>query len=95
MTGWEEQLDRFETHLAEQRRAVCDGRIQDIHAFVPPPLGPLPAELAERTRALCDQADALTAELSAAVAAAGRQLQLVTVMKGSQQPSSSYIDQRG
>ena len=95
MTGWYEQLDRFEAHLAEQRRAVCDGRVQELHAFVPQPVGPLPAALAERARALCDQADALTAELSAAAAAAGRKLQLVTVMKGSQQPTSSYVDQRG
>ena len=95
MTGWEGQLDRFEAHLADQRRAVCDGRFQDIDAFVAQPTGPLPAALAERARALCDQADALVAELSAAAAAAGRQLQLVTVMKGSQQPTSSYVDQRG
>lgn len=95
MTGWDEELDRFEAHLEDQRRAVCDGRSQDIHGFVPEALGPLPADVAERARALCDQADALTAALAAAAASAARQLQLVAVMQRSEQPTSSYVDQRG
>ena len=95
MTTWDEQLDRLEVHVAEQRGALAEGRLQDIHVFAPLATGPLPAALAERARALCDQADALTAELSAAAAAAGRQLQLVTAMKGCGQPTASYVDQRG
>ena len=95
MTAWDEQLDRFEASLADQRRAVAHGRPQDVEAFVPLAAGPLPADLAPRVRALLADADALTAELAAAAASAGRQLQLVTVMHGSSQPSSSYVDQRG
>lgn len=95
MTGWQEQLDAFEVCLAEQRRALAEGRPQDVEAFVPAVAGTLPAELVERVRALSAQADALTAELSAATASAARQLQLVTVMKGRQQPTSSFVDQRG
>ena len=95
MTTWSEQLDRFEACLADQCRALAEGRPQDVEAFVPQPVGPLPAGLAQRARALSEQADALTAELTAATAAAGRQLQLVTVMQRSEQPTSSYVDQRG
>ena len=95
MTAWGELLDRFEATLAEQRDALAGGRPQDIEAFVPRAAGPLPADLVDRARSLRAQADALTHELTAAAANAGRQLQVVTVMKSSAQPSSSYIDQRG
>jgi len=94
MTAWVEQLDRFEACLAGQRRAVAEGRPDDVVAFVPQAVGPLPAELVERARALSERADALIAELSTATASVARQLQVVTVMKGTQQPSSSYVDQR-
>ena len=95
MTTWSEQLDRFEACLADQCRALAEGRPQDVEAFVPQPTGPLPADLLERARALSTRADALTTELASATASAGRQLQVVTVMKRSAQPSSSYFDQRG
>jgi hypothetical protein len=95
VTGWDAQLDRFEASLADQRRALVEGRPQDVQAFVPQPAGALPTDLVARARTLSEQADALTAELSAALVSAGRHLQVVTVMKGSQQPTSSYIDQRG
>jgi hypothetical protein len=95
VTGWDEQLDRFEASLADQCRALAEGRPQDVEAFVPRPAGPLPAHLVERARGLSVQADALTADLAAATAAAARQLQLVTVMKGTRPQSSSYVDQRG
>jgi hypothetical protein len=95
VTAWDAQLDRFEAGLADQRRAVAEGWPEAVVAFVPQQLGPLPAALLERARALLEQADALTSELTAATAAAARQLQVVTVMNGSQQPASSYIDQRG
>ena len=95
MTSWDEQLDRFEARLVDQRRALAEGRPQDVAAFVPLPTGPLPAGLVDRAHALSEQADALTAELAAATASAGRQLQVVTVMKGSALTTSSFVDQRG
>lgn len=95
MTVWEQQLDRFEQRLADQRRAVAEGRPEDVVAFMPQPAGPLPAELAGRARALSAQADALTTELAAATASAARQLQVTTAMQGTQRPTSSYLDQRG
>ena len=95
MTSWDEQLDRFEAHLAKQRRVLADGRPEDVEAFLPDVAGPLPAHLAGRAAVLAQQAEALTNELTAATASAVRQLQLVTAMKGSIQPTSSYVDQRG
>ena len=95
VTGWDEQLDRFEQRLADQRQALTEGRPEDVAAFVPQPAGPLPASLVERARALSAQADALTTELAAATASAARQLQVTTAMQGAQHSTSAYLDQRG
>ena len=95
MTGWDEQLDRFEQRLADQRLALTEGRPEDVTAFVPQPAGTLPASLVERARALSAQADALTSELAAATASAARQLQVTTAMQGAQHSTSAYLDQRG
>lgn len=95
MSSWDEQLDQFEAVLADQRRALEDGRPQDVQAFVPQAAGPLPAGLVERARALSEQADALTAALTAATASAARQLHAATVMRRPERRTSSYVDQRG
>ena len=94
MTAWDDELDRFEQCLADQRRAVREGRPDDVTTFVPAVEGPLPAEVLGRARALSAQAEALSAELGEATATVARQLQSLS-SPARTHAGASFVDVRG
>ena len=92
---WSSWLDQLQAGVTAQRTALAQGRHDSVAADqTPPDLGPLPAALEERARALLRDNDALTAELAAACAAAGRQLKLVSAMQH-RTAGASFLDARG
>lgn len=78
MTTWEIVLDRFAARLDEQRCAILAGHPGTVAPFAPPPsIGPIPPELRWRAESLLQEALELQAEMTAALAATTREVQLV------------------
>ena len=94
-SDWSGWLDRLEASHTAQRAALAEGRHDsaDVGA-APPDLGPLPASLEARARALLQLNGVLTAELAAACASAGRQLKLVGAVQH-RTAGASFLDTRG
>lgn len=50
-SGWESELDRLETQIAEDKKLLNSGQIpSEDSGWQPPRLGPLPPDLAPRAR---------------------------------------------
>lgn len=95
MSPWQACLDALAEHLVEQRAALADGRPEDVHPFaVPDGIGPVPAALAGRLRALAAENAALSIELTAAVASCARQLQVLTVFHRPEAATAAFVDSR-
>lgn len=95
LPGWEACLDGFAAHLEQQRTLLADDMPELLEAFVPEAdLGPLPRSLVHRARALQQEADALTHDLSARLDANARQSQLVAVLHQGERERSSFVDSR-
>lgn len=92
---WAGCLQDLAGHLAEQRLAVAEGRLEDVRAYEPPVgLGPVPPGLASRLRALAEQNAELVAQVAAATTSCARQLQLLTVMHRQEPATASFVDSR-
>ncbi len=92
--AWQDCLERFAQHLAEQRRAVSDGRTHEVVAFVPDVGAPLPPSLAARAQQLHAAAQDLVADLTSAAEDAERQLRAVRTT-GTAAGSGTFLDDRG
>lgn len=94
-SGWRQCLDLFAEHLAVQRAALLAGHPEQLAAFAPPvALGALPVELADEARALSELASALETDIAAAVAATGRELQLLSALHRPDRATASFCDNR-
>ena len=74
--SWERSLDELEAHLAEAEALLRSPRPVEPTPWQPPalgPLGPLPAELAERARALAERQSAVLDRLPIVLESVGRQ----------------------
>ena len=84
MSDWAAALDEFERRIAAQRAALDLGDAPDVGAFVPRlELGPLPAALEERARALLAESKDVEAELAGALAHVGQDLAMVRKLDAS------------
>jgi hypothetical protein len=90
---WQSLLDDLADHLADQLKALREGRLTDIGAFpVPKDLGRVPDRHAERLADLRAQADLLTAEASVRRNELARRLASMPRRPRNQRRSACYFD---
>lgn len=91
---WAAALSDFEACLVEQEHRLAERRPDLVVAYTPPgDLGPLPAELGDRARALAERSNALEARVHGAMDATRRQVVLTRRIASDAAAVPAYLDQ--
>ena len=99
--GWPEVLADLEVQVDEAERALSSARAEEIAAWgrrfddwVPPALGPLPAELRERAARLLQNQLAVAERIVVRITQSQRQREVAARMSfGASRPVAAFIDQ--